>query len=944
MKKISKVLSVIVVMTMIVSTMAFAATFSDVPDSANCYEAVSVLSALGIINGYEDGTFGPDRDVTRAEFSAMLMRALASGGLGSSDPAGTPFTDLGDAEWAISDIRTAYDLGIINGMTLTTFEPNSNVTYEQALKMIVCALNYGPHAEQIQSAAPAQPWYYGYMQTAITLGLTSGVPYVIEQPAKRQEIAQMIYNAFDVKMLEKVEVTGGGVMYQETNNTLLGNKLNVTKSRGEIYADETNTMAPDGSTARAGYVLIYDNVDKKTYTIAKNGISVSGMLGKNVDYYYKTDSLGEKVLVFVLVKGSSNSLTVKADDINRVTGSYAQGYTVEYYPSATATNYTTIKIPANPIISINGEVYTNVAASDLMIESGSIEFIMTDGEYSKINVEAYETYVVKSVNSTDKYIVDMLRTSGSNTLYLDDQDSNYAITIKNSSGSMVSVSGLSQYNVLSVRKGKGTSNRTTIDVTVSSKNVTGVIKEINRTDRVINVNGTEYGISSYLLKYGSSTLDSLSTNDNGKFYLDSDGKIAYAVKTASTTTYYGYIAGASKDSDVVKIGLVSSKVSSVGSPYLTVANKVKIDGETYSKADDVLNALKAGASVATANIDGNGNLYSQLVKYTLNSSGEISAIETAYLGDSENADDDTLFRAFEVSRNDNKMTYKSSSSDFIGSSNSQKFRINSSTQVFVVPLDRSEYDSYGRKTSSFFKDGGSYIVEAYDVTGSLNVAGAVVVYETEETQETVDYDTPLFLITGLSQTINKDGDDCDRVTGYQITSSGSVSEITVDTARTNVIYGNYSIGDIIMYVTDNKGYLKEASIVDVISPSAFAAKNTHVGTHKYNSSLYTCELYSGLLLGSDIDGTIQMFDLAVTDSVSECEYADAVSFTTTSSTKYFTYDSSLSDSSKVTRQEGTLDLASFASYNDTIDTDSPAAAKVFVYRYSGNPKLVYVIK
>ena len=126
MKKTLRLLSVLLVMAMMVSSVAFAATFSDVSSDKNYYESVSVLSALGIINGYSDGTFGPEKNVTRAEFSAMLMRALASGGVGDPDPAGMPFVDLGGATWAVSDIRTAYDLGIINGMSETTFEPNSN--------------------------------------------------------------------------------------------------------------------------------------------------------------------------------------------------------------------------------------------------------------------------------------------------------------------------------------------------------------------------------------------------------------------------------------------------------------------------------------------------------------------------------------------------------------------------------------------------------------------------------------------------------------------------------------------------------------------------------------------------------------------------------------------------------------------------------------------------
>ena len=950
MKTTAKILSVILVMTMVVSTFAFAATFSDVSSDKNYYEPVSVLSAFGIINGYEDGTFGPDKNVTRAEFSVMLMRALGSANMGNPDPAGMPFTDLADTSWAVSDIRTAYDLGIINGMSATTFEPGSNVTYEQALKMIVCALNYGAHADQIQSTAVNQPWYHGYLQTAISLGLVNGVPYVVQQPAKRWEIAQMIYNSFDVKLLEKLEVAGGGVMYQESKDTILGSKLGITKSRGEIIADETNTIAADGATARAGFALILDTITNKVVTVAKNNIPVSGLLGKAVDYFYKADSYGENTLVHIISKGgSSSSVKVNASDINVITGSYTSGYKVEYYPSATATRPQVLNVEASPVISINGKVYSGLTANALMIEAGTLEFIMTDGKYTKINVESLETYVVKSVNSTDKYIVDMFRATGDNTLTLDDEDPNVVLNIKNASGSNITLSGIAQYNVLTVRKGQGAAERTSIDVTVSNKNVSGVIKSLDVSARTIDISGTEYMLSGYLVNYGASVLDTISIGDNCKFYLDTEGKVAYALKTASTTTYYGYIAGAAYDTktDSVKIGLVSQKVSTVGAPYLYTAKKVKVDGETYTDSERILGELEEAAELSTANLDGNGNKYSQLIKYTVNSSGEITSIETALMGENESADDETVFKAFAVNRlSGNKMSYKNSSSDFIGASNSDKFRINSNTQVFVIPTNRSDYDLYGRKSKSFFKETIKYIVEPYDVTGSLNVAGAVVVYETEETEATIDHTTPLLIITEINQAYNNDGNEADLVKGYKITTSGTItSDFEVYTDRAGVISDDYEIGDVIIYVTNNKGYIKEASLIDALKVSDFEAGSEHTGTEKYNGKNYTCELVSGLLLGSAIDGSTQMFDLALENDAEDCATTEDIkSFTTNTSTKYFTYDSSATDKEKVRKQDDVLDLESFASYNATMDTDTPSAAKIFVYTYGGAPRLVYVIK
>ena len=76
MKNIKRVACLVLTLLMVVSTMSVFAAFSDVPATASYDEAVSALNQLGIINGYGDSTFKPDNDVTRAEFTAMLLSLI----------------------------------------------------------------------------------------------------------------------------------------------------------------------------------------------------------------------------------------------------------------------------------------------------------------------------------------------------------------------------------------------------------------------------------------------------------------------------------------------------------------------------------------------------------------------------------------------------------------------------------------------------------------------------------------------------------------------------------------------------------------------------------------------------------------------------------------------------------------------------------------------------
>ena len=71
MKNFAKLLSVVLAIALCLSTVSFAA-FTDEAEIGNYNEATTVLNALGIITGYEDGSFGPNKTITRAEFAKIV--------------------------------------------------------------------------------------------------------------------------------------------------------------------------------------------------------------------------------------------------------------------------------------------------------------------------------------------------------------------------------------------------------------------------------------------------------------------------------------------------------------------------------------------------------------------------------------------------------------------------------------------------------------------------------------------------------------------------------------------------------------------------------------------------------------------------------------------------------------------------------------------------------
>ncbi len=163
-------------------------SFSDVNKNQDFYKAVTYLSENGILTGYPDGTFRPYDTITRAEAATVMVRML---GLEDRAVQGrTSFTDVPADNWASGYINVSEAEGIIDGMGDGTFAPNSEVTYEQIVKMVVCALGYEPEAVR-NGGYPS-----GYLRVAGSqLDITDGVSGTVGNAASRATVAMIIYNA-----------------------------------------------------------------------------------------------------------------------------------------------------------------------------------------------------------------------------------------------------------------------------------------------------------------------------------------------------------------------------------------------------------------------------------------------------------------------------------------------------------------------------------------------------------------------------------------------------------------------------------------------------------------------------------------------------------------------------------------------------------------------------
>ncbi len=184
--------------------------YTDVSDES-LLNYLNDLSKYNIINGYEDGTFRPDNSITRAEFSKIIMCATMNDYITEYEKG---FTDVVDGFWAEKYIYSAKTLGIVNGTTESTFEPEANITNEQAVKMIVCSLGYG------EEAISAGGYPDGYIEIAEDMGIISGVDFNGKAVSTRAEIAEMIYKALDSEIYFIYISDDASVERSKAENTL----------------------------------------------------------------------------------------------------------------------------------------------------------------------------------------------------------------------------------------------------------------------------------------------------------------------------------------------------------------------------------------------------------------------------------------------------------------------------------------------------------------------------------------------------------------------------------------------------------------------------------------------------------------------------------------------------------------------------------------------------
>ena len=181
---------IILILTLSMLNTAYAKSFPDVNKDSSLQEAAGLLSGYKIMEGYPDGSFKPDKYVTRAEMAKIVT--VAAGWFEYSKNMTSVYEDM-NGHWAESYVELANVMNIVKGISPNLYGPDNLIKFEEAYTMVIRLLGY-------TDESLGGYWPQNYYQKALELNLFQNID-TTKEFASRRDVSIMIYNALSINMV-----------------------------------------------------------------------------------------------------------------------------------------------------------------------------------------------------------------------------------------------------------------------------------------------------------------------------------------------------------------------------------------------------------------------------------------------------------------------------------------------------------------------------------------------------------------------------------------------------------------------------------------------------------------------------------------------------------------------------------------------------------------------
>ena len=740
-------------------------------------EAAEILGALGIMVGdAESGLFRPNDNILRSEMAKVSVYSAGLEDVAKGLTGPTKFPDVVSNHWANGAINVADQQGMVIGDDVGTFRPDDNVLFQEAVTIMVRTLGYEP------KAAASGGYPTGYMVTASSIQLLKGISANGAEPAKRGDIAQLVFNALTINMMEQ-KGFGNNITYEETDKTLLFDRLNVEKGYGQIKS--TSETGLDGNATTDGKIMINDNIFTEGHTTAKEH------LGYNVVYYARIDSNSdEKTLILIRPQDNKNkTLKIDAENISAINGEGDKDKTITYWENKNANTTKNATIVANPVYILNGKYSNSITPERLKIQTGNIILLDTDmnSVYDIVFINELKNLVVNTVSTVTGRITDKYNGS---SLLLDPEDESvdYSIILD---GYSYELKDLKEWDVISYTISE---DKLLIKAYVSKDSIFGTVTQI--TD-----DGIKFDSADGIYEIAKSYPNEIGIRDKGRFYLDIEEKIAAVDENAQSdeTTAgrgeYAYLVNAGINGTIDKVAQFKLFNSAGETVVLEGANKMRLNSTYGLDSEKMISELGK-----------DGNVTPQLITFEKNASGKITGIDLAVDVTESGAPNTKKFSKNIVAQD---QIYKSASKK-IGN-----VTVGEKTIIFDIPAEaEKDTTKYSMKNISSLSNDTPYDIIVYDLQEDYTAKALIITNTTGITNP----ESPIVVVSEIASGQNEDYEDIDIITGYE---NGKTVELK-STDKTVFTKGSNRLeaGDIFQYNKNLKGE------VDAITLLFDASKKT----------------------------------------------------------------------------------------------------------------------
>ena len=769
----------------------------------NTEKSLALLEYTGVLDAKSESL---ERYVTRSEFCDYLFKAMKMGSVNDK----RYFIDVPQEYWASGQINALTEYGVVSYAPDGMFNPEKEITYEQACKLIVYALGY-------------EDYYIGEsgMSAFIKIAKNIGINTKVESNSHitLEEAANLLFQAMSSTLSEKIMRNGN--LYTVVNSdgdTLFGKNFDIYFGKGQLKS--LNCRGIDIITEKGTAII-----DEEKYDIYDN-INIDSLFGEIIDFAYEDSNGGRNKIIYAASYYQDARLKIKSYSICDSSNASISFYKDENESSVKKVSF------SSPTILFNGKAMTGsftTAMSDFIMgdKIGTVELVKTNGlDYDLVIVNSYELIYATAYDSTLELIYGKERNIETGNYY--------ELSIRTNLGAVTDIPKKFPV-VIALAESEDTQ---AAEMIICNENKNIVISQYSDAE-IISKDGEKYKIDKYAVDNSDFQVN---VGNEYTVYFDINGNICRFLAGTNQGMQIGWIRETKvkrKEEIYFDIFVHNDNVTT----RYKLAEKVRIDGKKYYSYEIRKVMLAFPGSVIT---DENGDptgVSPQLIRFSVNENFEITDIDTTNLG--ANEDKNNSLREIDRGQRNrsgadgwygHRILYSDSETV------TKRMTVAGADCPDLVTSSESAKDEYYANTYTI-RDGITPII-AYKWTDTTLFADLVV---TPVDGENKDY--KIYMFAGMTKMADDYGDVVDVAYAYGY---GEKITFLIDSETSKTKFAGLNFGDLF---TVTSGYNKSISDIKKIFDTATLKFEAYDTTYNDpNRYWYTGDPYAGTTgLGSWFD-------------------------------------------------------------------------------------------